>query len=34
MDCTEKNKKQEGHDEPEIPHLNIETLHDKEQVIL
>jgi hypothetical protein len=26
--------KQEGHDGPEIAHLNIKTLHDKEQVIL
>jgi hypothetical protein len=28
------NFKQEGHDGPEITHLNIETLNDKEQVIL
>jgi hypothetical protein len=25
---------QEGHDGPEIAHLNIESLHDREQVIL
>lgn len=32
--CTEQVKKQEGHDGPEITHLNIENLHDKEHVIL
>jgi hypothetical protein len=30
--CQSHLKDQEGHDGPEIAHLNIETLHDKEQV--
>jgi hypothetical protein len=30
----QSNFKQEGHDGPEIAHLNKETLHDNEKVIL
>jgi hypothetical protein len=32
--CTEQMKKQEDHDDPEITHLNIKKIHNKEQVML
>jgi hypothetical protein len=33
--CSDVNtQKQEGHDGPYIAHLNINTLHDKEKVVL